>query len=318
MRRCNCHSSRSAPSGEAEMANVLKRERQLQVLNLLVEGSSIRAAERITGIHRDTICRLAVRFGDKCRDFLDSRMRGLTLNHIEVDEQWTYVAKKQGRLTTTEREEKGNVGDMYLWIGIDQETKLVPTFILGKRSADMARRFMVDLARRLTFHDQGPHDFDKRGFRQLCQLSTDGFTAYPEAVDLAFGANVKFGTITKEYRNRSLPGHYSPAEMTSTIRRGMWGLGAKDEHSICTSHVERLNCTTRIFMKRFNRLTLCFSKKLENLAAAVAMYVAYWNYCWRTRKPGTTGMRRPTAAHAAGLTDHTWAFAELFDAVLAA
>ena len=300
------------------MANVLKQERQLQVLNLLAEGSSIRSAERITGVHRDTICRLAVRFGDKCRDFLDARMHNLTLGHIEVDEQWTYVAKKQARLTTTEREEKGNIGDVYLWIGVDQDTKLVPTFCLGKRSADMARRFMMDLARRMTFpkpHDSDSHAFERRTFKPVCQLSTDAFPAYPEAVDLAFGPYVKFGTITKEYRNRNLPGYYSPAEMAATARRGVWGIGGDEESTICTSHVERLNCTTRIFMKRFNRLTLCFSKKLENLAAATAMYVAYYNYCWRTRKPGTTGMRRPTAAHAAGLADHTWSFAELFEAV---
>ncbi|MCE9604384.1 MAG: hypothetical protein K8U03_05700 [Planctomycetia bacterium] len=299
------------------MANVLKRERQLAVLNLLVEGSSIRAAERITGIHRDTICRLAVRFGAKCREFLDDRMRNLSLRHIEVDEQWTFVGKKQSRLTTDERAERGNIGDMYLWIGVDQDTKLVPTFALGKRSADMARRFMVDLASRLVPHDNphasDAHAFKPEGFRAVTQLSTDGFAAYPEAVDLAFGPYVKFGTIVKEYRNANM--HYTPSEMVGTERRGVFGIDGGSEASICTSHIERFNATTRLFLKRFNRLTLCFSKKLDGLAAAVAMYVAYYNFCWRTRKPGTTGKRRPTAAMAAGLSDHTWRFAELFEAV---
>jgi len=301
------------------MANVLKRERQLAVLNLLVEGSSIRAAERITGIHRDTICRLAVKFGTKCRDFLDENMRNLKLRHIEVDEQWTFVGKKQSRLTTDERAERGNIGDMYLWIGVDQDTKLVPTFALGKRSADMARRFMVDLASRLQPHDNphasDAHAYKPEGFNAVTQISTDGFAAYPEAVDLAFGPYVKFGTIIKDYRNANMI--YTPSEMVGTERRAVFGIDGGSEGTICTSHIERLNATTRLFLKRFNRLTLCFSKKLENLAAAVAMYVAYYNYCWRTRKPGTTGKRRATAAMAAGLTVHTWKFRELFEAVSA-
>lgn len=315
MRRSNCHSRLPAPSGEAEMANVLKRERQLAVLNLLAEGSSIRAAERITRIHRDTICRLAVRFGNACRDFLDGQMRGLTLGHIEVDEQWTYVGKKQRRLTVTEREEKGDIGDVYLWVAVDQQTKLVPTFALGKRSADMARRFMVDLAARLKFptqHETDDHAFRRHGSDRYCQLSTDGFMGYPEAVDLAFGGRVRYGQLIKEYRNHDQPGRYNPAEMIDADRRPMFNMNERDADTICTSHVERLNATTRLFMKRFNRLTLCFSKKLENLAAAVALYVSYYNYCWRTRLPGSTGRKRPTAAMMAGLADHPWTFAELF------
>ena len=110
-------------------------------LQLLLEGNSIRSTERITRIHRDTICRLIVRFGDACRDFLDQRMRGLTLTHLQFDEQWTYVAKKQARLTTTQRETCYDVGDIYLWTCVDRKTKLMPAFLIGKRSADNARRF---------------------------------------------------------------------------------------------------------------------------------------------------------------------------------
>ena len=104
-------------------------------LRLLTQGMSIRATERTTGIHRDTICKLIVFFGDKCREFLDQRMRGLTLTHLQFDEQWTYVAKKQARLTLQEREECHEIGDIYLWTCIDQETKLMPSFAIGKRSA---------------------------------------------------------------------------------------------------------------------------------------------------------------------------------------
>lgn len=104
-----------------------------RVLHLLAEGSSIRSAERLTGMHRDTICKLLVHFGNACQRFLDERMTGLTLDHLQFDEQWTYVFKKQARLTTTEREESSEQGDMYLWTAIDQKTKLMPSFLIGKR-----------------------------------------------------------------------------------------------------------------------------------------------------------------------------------------
>jgi IS1 family transposase len=299
------------------MANVLKKERQMQALELLTNGCSIRATERVTGIHRDTICRLVVRFGDACRVFLDRQMNDLELTHVEVDEIWTFVGKKQARLTTDERAERSDIGDVYLWIGVDHPTRLVPSFILGKRSADMARRFMLDLAGRLVApqnpHQSDDHAYNRPGYRPIVQISTDGFPAYPEAVDLAFGPYAKFGTIIKDYRNAQII--YTPSEMVGAKRRGVFGIGDHEERTICTSHVERHNLTTRTFMKRFNRLTLGFSKKLENLAAATAMYIAFYNYCWRPRKPGKTGKRFPTPCMMAGITEKPWSFAELFERV---
>jgi transposase-like protein/IS1 family transposase len=286
-------------------------------LQLLLEGGSIRSTERITHVHRDTICRLIVRFGDACRDFLDQRMRGLTLTHLQFDEQWTYVAKKQARLTTGERQQRYDIGDIYLWTCIDRKTKLLPSFLIGKRSADNARRFMMDVAGRLVFptaHASDPHAYQQGGYAPIVQISTDGFAAYPEAVDLAFGSYAKYGTIVKDYRNATMI--YTPSEMVGTQRNGIRGIGKGQEWSICTSHVERLNGTQRLFLKRLNRLTLCFSKKLRNLEAAFAMFAAYYNFCWRTRKPGKSGKRRPTAAMMAKLTDHLWGFDEFFDAVL--
>ncbi|MBN2296348.1 MAG: IS1 family transposase [Pirellulales bacterium] len=292
-------------------------EKAKLALQLLLEGNSIRSTERITHIHRDTICRLIVRFGEACRDFLDERMQGLTLTHLQFDEQWTFVAKKQARLTITERENRGDIGDIYLWTCVDRKTKLMPSFMLGKRSANNARRFMVDVAGRLTFpsaHDSDAHAYQQGGYTPVIQISTDGFKGYPEAVDLAFGPYVKYGTIIKDYRNASII--YTPSEMVGTQRKGYRGISKRQEWTICTSHVERLNGTQRLFLKRLNRLTLCFSKKLRNLEAAFAMFAAYYNFCWRTRKPGNSGGKRPTAAMMAKLTDHLWGFDELFDAVL--
>jgi transposase-like protein/IS1 family transposase len=287
------------------------------VLQLLLEGSSIRSTERITHVHRDTICKLIVRFGDACREFLDRKMRGLKLTHLQFDEQWTFVAKKQARLTTTERAECYDIGDIYLWTCVDRKTKLMPSFLIGKRSADNARRFLMDVADRLVFptaHNSDPHAYQDGAYAPFIHISTDGFQAYPEAVDLAFGPYARYGTIIKDYRNASMI--YTPSEMVGTKRTGIKGISKGQEWSICTSHVERLNGTQRLFMKRLNRLTLCFSKKLRNLEAAFAMFAAYYNFCWRTRKPNKSGRKRPTAAMMAKLTDHLWGFDELFDAVL--
>ena len=219
-------------------------EKAKMVLRLLVEGSSIRSAERITGVNRNTICKLIVHFGDACRDFLDERMQGLKLTHLEFDEQWTYVARKQSRLTTIEREEKADVGDIYLWTCVDAKTKLMPSFRVGKRSADNARRFMMDVAARLVFpsaHTSDAHAFDTGGYKPIVQVSTDGFPAYPEAVDLAFGPYVRYGVIIKQYRNASMI--YTPSEMIGTQRTGIRGIEGRERFTICTSHVERLNGT---------------------------------------------------------------------------
>ena len=289
------------------MANVLKMEKKLQVIHMLVEGVSLRSIERVTGVQKKTTMKLLIKFGRACREFLDQQMRGLELHHLEIDEQWTFVAKKQGKLHDSERDNP-KIGDQYLWIALDQETKLIPSFIIGKRSADMARRFCVDLANRIalpTATDTGERD----GIRP--QISTDGFAAYPEAIDLAFGSYCRYGQIIKDYRNTDQPGRYGPPEMVGTDRREIFG--QIDPMTICTSHVERVNLTTRTLLKRFTRLSLCFSKKLENLKAAVAMYLCYYNFCWQH---ATLKGRSP--AMMAGITSRPWSIDELFDRVMAA
>jgi transposase-like protein/IS1 family transposase len=286
-------------------------------LRLLVEGNSVRATCRITGLDKKTLLKLLVLFGDACRSFLDKRMVGLTLEHLQFDEQWTYVSKKQSRLTMNERAESSEIGDIYLWTCIDQKTKLMPGFLIGKRSADNARRFMVDIAGRLVFpnaHASDAHSYQMGGYEPITQISTDCFNAYPEAVDLAFGPYVKYGTIRKEYRNATMI--YTPSEMVGTQRKGIKGISDREKFTICTSHVERLNGTQRLFMKRLNRLTYCFSKKLRNLEAAFGMFAAYYNFCWQTRMPGKSGKLRSTAAMMAKIAGHVWSFDELFGEVL--
>lgn len=301
------------------MANRISTETRKLILRLLCEGNSIRSVSRVTGCHKTTVGRVILDFGRSAKVFLDEELKGLTLEHLECDEIWSYVLKKQARLTVEEKAERGDIGDMYLFTAIDQKTKLIPTFLVGKRSADNCRRFMVDLAKRLVLPKPGAGDAHAyQPARQvfITQISTDGFAAYPEAVDLAFGGHARFGVIIKEYRNANMD--YTPSEMIGTKRTGYVGITKYQERTICTSHVERNNGTLRTFIKRFTRLTNAFSKKLECHEAAIATFIAYYNFVWRTRntdRSGKAGKLRPTAAMMAGVTDHLWSFDEFYETV---
>lgn len=319
---CDCGVTFSAPKTNPLGDMRVDLDKAKLALRMLTEGMSMRSTERTTGIHRATLSKLIVLFGTACRKFMDDRMTGLKLTHLQFDEQWTFVFKKQARLTIEEKATRHDIGDVYLWTCVDQQTKLMPSFLIGKRSADNARRFMMDVAGRLSRpapHASDAHGFEKGGYLAIVQISTDGFAGYPEAVDLAFGPYAKYGTIIKEYKNATMK--YDPNEMVGTKREGIRGFEGRSLRTICTSHIERMNGTQRVFMKRLNRLTLCFSKKLENLEAAFGMFAAYYNFCWQTRhsdKSGKRGTQRPSAAMMAKLTGHVWSFDELFDEVLTA
>lgn len=289
------------------MANVMPVEKRNMILRLLVEGNGVRSVTRLMHTNIPSVLRQLVWAGGHCRLLLESRLRGLRLQHCECDEIWTFCQKKQARLTVTERAERSDIGDVYLWTAEDQATKLIAAHILGKRSADNARKFMNQLAKRLEWpksHASDAHGFASGGYRPIIQISTDGFSGYPEAVDLAFGPYAKFGTIIKKYRNANMD--YTPSEMIGTDRRAVFAMNESETDTICTSHVERNNLTIRTFMRRFTRLALGFSKKFDNLEAAVNLHIAYFNFCWR---PATLdGM---TPAMAAGVSNHVWSFHEL-------
>lgn len=303
-----------------KMTNRISHQNRQMILRMLCEGNSIRSTSRVTGHHKNTVERVIREFGSASSLFMDDVMRDLTLTHLELDEMWTFVAKKQKRLTVEEKAARYDIGDVYLWTALDQPTKLIPSFIVGKRSADNARRFLMDLAGRLTFPTPNESDgnaYQQGAYRPVIQLSTDAFAAYPEAVDLAFGPYADYGQVKKEFRSADMPGRYAPAEIIATERRVI--KGDISPWSICTSHIERHNLTVRTFMKRFTRLALGFSKKLECLKAACAMFLAYYNFVWRTRYPdksGRAGKLRPTAAMMAGVTERLWNFSTFYDTVL--
>jgi IS1 family transposase len=273
---------------------VLPREKQLAILNLLVEGTSLRSIKRLTGVHRDTAMRLMIRVGEQCRTMLDRWMKNLTLRHLEIDEIWTFVLKKQGRIPVGA--DDSEIGDIYTFLAIDETTKLIPCYALGKRNKETTDIFAQDLARRLVLPDLfGP------GVRP--QLSTDGWPAYPDSIESAFAGCASHGVLIKDYRNAEQPGRYGPPEMVGADRRVVYG--NIHESEICTSHVERHNLSVRTFLRRFTRLSLGFSKKLDNLAAAVALYLAHYDFC---RIHGTLRM---TPAMKAQIAGHPWTLDEL-------
>ncbi len=269
--------------------NRLSLQRRTQVINCLVEGNSIRSTERMTDTHRDTICRLLVQVGSGCAALMDQEMRDRSCQRIQVDEIWTYVQKKQRWVTHAD--DPRRVGDQWTFVALDPNTKLAPTYRVGKRTREDAVAFMNDLSERLT---------------NRVQLSSDALSAYVDAVERAFGADIDYGQTVKFYEAEPIgPGRYSPPRVVRTDRAVISGRPV--QRHISTSLVERQNLTMRMSMRRFTRLTNAFSKKFENLQAAVSLHFAHYNFV-RLHKT-----IRMTPAMAAGVSGRLWSLEELVD-----
>ena len=250
--------------------NTLKPHRIHAILNALLEGCSIRATARLTGADKETIMRYLVLVGEHCQSLLDRHLQNLPCRVIEADEIWTFVRKKQRRLTPLEKANP-EIGDQYTFVGFDPATKLMAAHAVGRRDFDTTRLFMEQLRRRIP---------------QRIDLYTDGFPEYLTAIERVYG----------------FP-HIDYAQVIKPVPGGLHivrPLGKPDKSRIGTSYVERNNLTIRQQIRRFTRRTLGFSKKLRNLRAAVALYVAHYNF---VRFHGS--IRMPPAL-AAGVTDHLW------------
>lgn len=271
--------------------NVLPRDQQIAVISDLTEGCSIRATERLTGIHRDTIMRLGVRVGNGCAALHDALMRGLPVGRIELDEAWSFVAKKQRHL---KQSDPADFGDQYVFLALSGSGKAIVAYRVGKRTGENCRAFLADLRQRVL---------------GAPEISSDAFPAYPDAVEQAFGIECSFGTIEKHYSIDAAveaARRYSPAAVVSVSRKRIIG----NQRTVSTSYIERQNLTLRMQQRRFTRLTNAFSKKLENHVAAVALYVAHYNFC---RVHETL---RITPAMHLGVASHIWTIGELVDAAL--
>jgi IS1 family transposase len=274
------------------MANILKTEKKVAVISMLAEGASIRAVERITGVNQNTIMSLNRRVGDACAKIMDEKMRGLNCRNLEIDEIWGFIGAKRKNA-----ERAGVYGDVWTFIALDADSKLIPSFIVGKRDAYHAKAFMDDLASRLAMR---------------VQVSSDALAAYPDAFERSFGAGADYGQIVKTYSvtplgNAAAPAavRYSPAEVVKVERTIV--SGTPDVARITTSHIEKQNHTLRMHCRCLTRLTNAFSKKFENFEAAVALNFAYYNFVKTHRAI------RMTPAMAAGIEKSHWTVAELVE-----
>jgi len=268
--------------------NRLSIDERAQILAALVEGNSIRSTCRMLGREKRTVTRLLVDVGNACHRYQDRVLRNLKCQRLECDEIWSYIGCKQ-RNVTKEMAETRVVGDAWVWVAIDADTKLVPCWLVGQRDATDATAFIADLERRLA---------------NRVQLTTDGHKTYLNAVIDAFAEDVDYAQLVKYYGNEPEPQkRYSPAVCDGCQK--IIRLGDPDPKLISTSYVERQNLTMRMSMRRFTRLTNGFSKKLQNHEAAVALHYMHYNF---VRIHQTL---RITPAMAAGVSRHVWSFQEV-------
>ncbi len=271
------------------MANVLSEEKKETILAALVEGNSIRSIERMTKVHRDTICRLLVRVGEGCEAMMRERFVGLDLEDIQLDEIWTYVGKKQATIIRSGERVDPREGDQWVFVALDAGTKLVPAWVVGKRDGVNSFHIVNELAERIN---------------GSFQLTTDAFSGYKTAYPVIARNGIDYATQTKSYSatNPSF-GRYSPPRVSHCTTEIL--AGDPDPEAISTSYVERQNLTMRMHMRRFTRLTNAFSKKLRNLQAAVSLHFAWYNFV------RVHNSLRTTPAVVAGVADGEWTMGDL-------
>jgi IS1 family transposase len=263
-----------------------------QIVGLLCEGASLRATSRLADVSINTVTKLLIDVGAACEEYQDKALRNLKCKRIQCDEIWSFIYAKQRNVPEAHKGELG-YGDVWTWVAIDADSKLVPTWGVGRRDGQTAAAFIRDLAERLTTR---------------VQLTTDGHRVYLEAVEGAFGNAVDYAMLVKMYEGDSgkhAPAErkYSPAVCTGAQPQAI--VGRPDPAHISTSFVERQNLTMRMSMRRFTRLTNAFSKKLDNHKAMIALHYMHYNFA-RIHKT-----LRVTPAMEAGVSDRVWALEEV-------
>ena len=267
--------------------NKLSIKNRTRIVAALVEGNSIRATSRMTDVSKNTVTKLLRDLGQVCSHYQDKVLRDLPCKRLQADEIWTFCAMKQKNVPEEKRDQFG-LGDVCTFTAICADTKLVPSWLVGSRDAGCAYEFLRDMAGRL---------------ENRVQLTTDGHRMYLEAFD-AFRGDLDFAQLQKLYgSDPEAEKRYSPAECIGCQTKVVHG--DPDPDHISTSYVERQNLTMRMSMRRFTRLTNAFSKKVENLAHAVALHFMHYNFARIHRS------LRVTPAMEAGVSDHAWTLEEI-------
>lgn len=261
-------------------------------LRMLLEGMSLRACSRVTGIKHGTLCDLVLHVGRKCDAFLAANVKGVRADYIELDEIWGFIYCK--RRTVNMAMAGIEAGDSWTWLAIDAESKLILSHAVGQRDANTGVRFLQRLNGAVVGQTQ---------------VTSDGLAVYTHNVPLYMGSRVSFAQLIKTYRNTQVEHRYSPAviESVEIVPR----FGNPDLEHVSTSYAERLNLSVRMHVRRFTRLTNAHSKSGEHHAAMMGLFVAWYNYC---RKNEALGKGRITPAMAAGLTDEPWSLEDLLRA----
>jgi IS1 family transposase len=269
--------------------NKLTTEKRCAVVRALTEGCSIRATVRMTGVAKNTVVKLLADLGTACADYQDRTLRNLPCKRLQLDEIWSFVYAKAKNVPADKVGEFG-VGDVWTWTAIDAESKLIPSWLIGTRDGDAAKTFVNDLAGRLA---------------NRVQITSDGHSAYLQAVEDAFGWDVDYAMLVKIYGagGGQSETRYSPAVCIGCNKHRV--TGNPDPKHVSTSYAERANLSMRMHMRRFTRLTNAFSKKLENHGHAIALYFMWYNF---GRIHQTL---RCTPAMRAGVTDHVWSVEEI-------
>ena len=271
----------------------LPLDRAVAVLQLLLEGMSVRSAERITGIHRDTILRLLVLAGERCQRLMDQKIKDVFVQNVEVDEIWGFCFKKEGHKWNHEKQIEV-MGDAWCFVGIERDTKLVLAWHLGKRD-QLSTDIFIDRLGRATSKDR-------------YQLTSDGLRHYSKAVKAQLRGRVDYAKLVKVYSNpRDGETRYSQGEVVDAVPVPV--MGNPKRPMICTSHVERQNLSIRMGMRRMTRLTNAFSKKWANLEAAYSLWFAYYNFC-RVHKT----LDGDTPAMVSGIASSQWTITDLLTA----
>lgn len=266
-----------------------------QVVHLLCEGMGIRAVARITGLHRDTVLAILETAGERCAQFLDSKIQNMKAENVQVDEIHTFVGCK-AKNTTKEDIERG---DFFTYLSVDKASKLIINWRTSKRDSENTVGFIKDLQIRM----------DGR-----FQLTTDAYPGYwrghSAAVVAVFGQDVDYATERKVFGrlNNHVSSWLNPLRVIGIKRKAK--IGNPDLTVATTCHAERTNLSVRTFARRFTRCTICYSKTKENLRHAVAMFICHFNFC------RVHGAHNKTPAHAAGLTDHQWTIDEILSATI--